>query len=109
MLTYKTKIEGNNLYLIFEGDIDIEATELFQDEIFPLISEEHTKYELSFSDVGFVDSTGIGFILHLIERIKHYDRLVNITSIQRDVYEVFNMLQIDEIVGKEVFDGIQIL
>lgn len=109
MLTYKTEVEGHNFSLIFEGDIDIEATEVFQDEIFPLISEGYMNYEISLGKVGFVDSTGIGFILHLIERIKECEMLVHISSIQRDVYEVFQMLQIDEIVGKEVFVGIKII
>jgi anti-sigma B factor antagonist len=66
-------------------------------------------YEISLGKVGFVDSTGIGFILQLIERIKECEMMVNIRSIQREVYEVFQMLQIDEIVGREVFAGIQII
>jgi anti-anti-sigma factor len=109
MLSYKKQTEGYSLFLSLEGDIDIEATETFQEELFSLVDKDFVNYEISLKEVGFVDSTGIGFIMQLIEKIKEHGFSVGVKDIQADVYEVFQMLQIDEIVGKEVFLGTEVV
>ncbi|MDM5335749.1 STAS domain-containing protein [Fictibacillus enclensis] len=109
MLTLDKDIYGKTIALQLKGDIDIEATETFHNELFPLIKDAYSSYEISMKEVEFVDSTGIGLVLHLIEYIKTLGSLLKIVDIRQEVYDVFSILQIEEIVGKEVFKNIEII
>lgn len=86
----------------FTGDIDIEFTEIMEDEIIPAL-QTCDIVELNLANVAFVDSTGIGLLIKLVQNKKETGTEITITHIRDDVFDVFTFLQIPEILGKEVF------
>ncbi|MCM3387910.1 STAS domain-containing protein [Ureibacillus chungkukjangi] len=49
-----------------------------------------------------MDSSGIGLLISIITNLKENDRNPTITNISDDVKTVFTLLQLDEILGKDV-------
>lgn len=102
MIQHEMLTDKKKTTVIFEGDIDIESTEMMEDEITPSL-QTCENVELNLAKVPFVDSTGIGLIIKLVQSLKEKGTNVTITNINTDVFDVFSFLQIPEILGKEVF------
>jgi anti-anti-sigma factor len=102
MFQYQLTIDQTNAALSLEGDMDIDATEIIEDEIIPVISQ-YDCVEISFTKVRFVDSTGIGLLITLVQRSQENGINVTISNVNAEVNEVFSLLQIPDILGKDVF------
>lgn len=102
MFHYTTAAEDVNLKVFLQGDLDIEGTEVVDEELIPLLLKEESVL-ISFKEVPFVDSSGMGLFMKLIQTLKENNVSVTVTHIKPEVYEVFELLQIPEIVGEDVF------
>ncbi|MDR6121206.1 anti-anti-sigma factor [Bacillus sp. SLBN-46] len=89
---------------LLKGDIDIEATELMEEELLTVL-KKYQEVELHFKDVLFVDSTGIGLLMNQVRELTERKVKVTITHLSEDVYQVFDLLQIPEILGHDVFSS----
>lgn len=102
MLTYSFIEEEDYLQIKLKGDFDIEGTEIINEELVPKMLT-HKNVDIDFEHVPFVDSSGMGLLLSLVHILIEKSTYVTISNIQKDVYEVFELLQIPEILGKEIF------
>ena len=100
MFLYKKDKKDMVMTFQFHGDLDIEATEIIEEEIIPAL-EDCNHVEFDFNGVAFVDSTGIGLLIHLIEIVKKNGTgtQIKIKNVQPLVSEVFEMLELGEILG----------
>lgn len=96
------EINNSSLEILFHGDLDIDGTEVIDEELVPFLLESKI-VNINFEDVPFVDSSGMGLLMKLIHTLKEKDIVVTISNVRPDVFEVFELLQIPEIVGEEVF------
>ncbi|MEQ2528359.1 STAS domain-containing protein [Bacillaceae bacterium CLA-AA-H227] len=103
MFSYNLKQDEQYATIQFHGDLDIEVTEIMEYEIIPAL-QTFSHIQIDFQEVPFVDSTGIGLLLNLIQTLKKNDDEVQVTikNIQPLVKEVFEMLQLEDILGDEV-------
>ena len=94
MFSYSLDQLNGKTYVRFVGDLDIEVAELMETEIIPSL-QTNTNIEFDFQEVPFVDSTGIGLLLNLIETVKKSGQnvQVKIKNVQPLVKDVFDMLQ----------------
>ncbi|CAM4197626.1 STAS domain-containing protein [Paenibacillus tarimensis] len=102
MFTYQLDTKEDMVTLSCEGDIDIDASEVFEDGIQPVVSGYSTII-FDFEQIYFVDSSGIGLIIKLVNELQEAGKTVRIERIRPEVMEVFELLQIDEILGKDTF------
>lgn len=102
MFNFNLQNVSGRLIVNLEGDLDIEATEIIEEELIVEIQNSLGEVELNFQNIDFVDSSGIGLLISIITNLKENDRNPTITNISQDVKTVFTLLQLDEILGKEV-------
>jgi len=102
MFSYKVDNREGNAKVQLNGDLDIDVSEIIEELIPRLLSFENL--EFNFSGVPFVDSTGIGLLINLVETLKknREDVQIQIKHVQPLVNEVFEMLQLQEILGDRV-------
>ena len=81
--------------------MDIEATEIMEEILQELRAFEAVQINLA--EVPFVDSTGIGLLIHSVETLKRENKQVMISYMQPEVEEVFDIIQLKEILGEEIF------
>jgi len=86
----------------FEGDLDIDSTELVENELLPKL-QPYEQISFHFGHVQFVDSSGMGLLLTLIQSLKEQGKKVQITNVREEVMEVFDLLQIPAIVDEQTF------
>ncbi|AFC31513.1 anti-sigma-factor antagonist [Paenibacillus mucilaginosus 3016] len=103
MFQYHVTVKEETAHILFIGDIDIDGTEVMEDEVQPALSQ-HKAVVIDFSEVHFVDSSGIGLLIKLVQTLQEGEVKVRIQHIRPEVNEVFELLQIGEILGPEVFE-----
>ncbi|WP_018933384.1 STAS domain-containing protein [Gracilibacillus lacisalsi] len=101
MLEYKMEKADDNCNVLLNGDLDIDSTELVNNELVPKLKYE-THIYLNFEDVNFVDSSGMGLLIQLVNQLKDEKQLIRIVNVKEDILEVFDLLQIPEIIGENV-------
>ncbi|BDH60740.1 anti-sigma factor antagonist [Lysinibacillus sp. PLM2] len=102
MFRFNIKEEHEKTIVHLDGDLDIEATEVIEGELMNDLKNTSGFVELDFKNIDFVDSSGIGLLITLISFLKDSNRKPTITNINEDVKVVFELLQLDEILGQNV-------
>jgi anti-anti-sigma factor len=104
MFEYQMIHEDEKTTVLFKGDMDIEITEMMEEEILPALQTDKS-VNLNFAAVSFVDSTGIGLLMNLVQLLQEQAVIVTISHLSEEIYQVFELLQIPDILGREVFKG----
>lgn len=102
MFKYEVLQTDTTATVFLNGDLDIDVTEIMQDEISPKM-QNSANIVIDFEKVSFVDSSGIGLLITLITNLHKQEKNVVIQNLSPDVKMVFSMLQLPEILGHEVF------
>ncbi|MFD1737885.1 STAS domain-containing protein [Bacillus salitolerans] len=102
MLKYSLLEQEDGVRVDLEGDLDIETTEIIEEELTPSLLT-YRSVVFNFERVPFVDSSGIGLLLKTIQLLTDQNIKVTITNVNEDVAMVFDILQISDIVGEDVF------
>ncbi|WP_458122150.1 STAS domain-containing protein [Paenibacillus sp. Z6-24] len=100
MFTYHLNLTGQQIIVYCEGDIDIDAGDIFEEQLEPELAEA-AAIILNLAAVEFVDSSGIGLLIKLVQNLQEQEKQVWIEQTQLEVMEVFELLQLDEILGKD--------
>ncbi|MGS2779692.1 STAS domain-containing protein [Robertmurraya sp. GLU-23] len=102
MIEVKLSPDGEKLTVDIIGDLDIDSTEFVEEELIPIL-EKYKNINLVFTDVPFVDSSGMGLLLTIVQTLQEQGIEVSISNVRKDVMEVFEILQLPEILGEKVF------
>lgn len=86
--------------LQLSGELDMATVEPLVNKVLE-IKEEYQKIIFDFSEVAFVDSTGVGNIIKLLQDNDDLDYAI--TNLREEVEEIFTILNLEEILGPEVF------
>ncbi|MFO7820028.1 MAG: STAS domain-containing protein [Halanaerobacter sp.] len=86
--------------LQLSGELDMATVEPLVNKVLE-IKEEYQKIIFDFSEVAFVDSTGVGNIIKLLQDNDDLDYAI--TNLREEVEEIFTILNLEEILGAEVF------
>ncbi|SHM90463.1 STAS domain-containing protein [Gracilibacillus kekensis] len=101
MLEYQLEKAANHCTVSLNGDFDIESTELVNEILIPELRNQ-SKVHLNFQKVDFIDSSGMGLLIRVVTQLKEENQKVKILNVKEDILEVFELVQIPEIIGKEV-------
>lgn len=91
------KIEANNIQLILhiEGNLDADGCRYVQSHIDEVISQDtHQEIEIDFSNVQFLDSSGVGALVYLYKRLVERERNMRIENVRGQPLEIMNLLRI---------------
>jgi len=103
MLAYDIRSNGASAAITFEGDIDVDAADLIEERV-PSALMPFQEIEIYLTGVPFVDSSGIALMITLIGSLKQSGKRVVVRHVQPEVMEVFDMLQLRDILGEDVLE-----
>lgn len=102
MIKYFYNEVEDRLDVRLEGDFDIEGTEVVEEELIPTMLNYKT-VNIDFENVPFVDSSGMGLLIDIVKTLNDKGIKVTISKVRQEVFEVFEIIQLPEILGEEVF------
>lgn len=93
------KKENDNLYVSFSGEIDHYEADKVRNTLDNLIFDERpSELIFDFSNVRFMDSSGIGLVLGRYRIIKELGGKAKITGASRSIQMIFKMSGVDKII-----------
>lgn len=96
----KCEFEDEIAILELKGELDMATVDSLVEKFWEL-KENYSKIIFDFNEISFVDSTGVGKLIKLFQDHEELDYAI--TNLQSDVKEIFDILNLKEILGEEVF------
>lgn len=91
--------KNNNTHLIkITGDFDLNQAQDARQFFSQLLESLEHDVHMDFSEVSFIDSSGIGAIVFLYKRLRCLDKELFITNLQAQPLELIQLLRIDKII-----------
>ncbi|MFM2590000.1 STAS domain-containing protein [Vibrio sp. TBV020] len=93
------KIEASDTIttLIINGNLDADGSRFAQPHIDEIIADDNQRdIEIDFSQVQFLDSSGVGAIVYLYKRLVERQRNMRIENVSGQPLEIMNLLRIDQ-------------
>lgn len=102
MLDIETSNSGSVGCMKLTGDLDIAVVEKFRSSI-ESIPEATAELNIDVAGLKFLDSTGAGSLVHVMNQVMARDIRIKIIEIPKKIYEVLDVLGIPELMGEENF------
>ncbi|OAJ96297.1 STAS domain-containing protein [Vibrio bivalvicida] len=93
------KIETNDTIItwVINGNLDANGSRHAQPHIDEILSEDSSReIEIDFSQVQFLDSSGVGAIVYLYKRLVERQRNMRIENVSGQPLEIMNLLRINQ-------------
>lgn len=106
-LELKVENVGNSIdvrLIRFNGDFDSTNAESTLDQITRLMNEGFVKIIVDFSKLRYINSMGMGVLMHIHKAAREKMGYLKIACINEDVYEVFEIVGADRFL--EVFNSV---
>ena len=97
----KLGIANDALVVKFIGDVDNLVCEYYKAKLEAIINEnKYKKVIMDFSNVTFIDSSGLGLILGRYNQIKKHNGCLYMSGVNKQTEKIFNIAGIWTIVDK---------
>ncbi len=103
MLEIATSSGKSLICLKMSGELDISTVDQFRLSV-ERLPDGLTEVDLDFFGIEFVDSTGIGTLIKVMNDLREREIRVMVIRIPKEIYEVFDLLSIPELMGEESFE-----
>ncbi len=103
ILEVSARSEGDIQIIDLKGDFTLFADETVNSSIKPVISNGTTKIILNFSNVGYINSSGIAIIISLVTLLANKGGRFKAYGLTPHFQKVFNMVGLTQYI--DLFDG----
>ena len=94
--------ENDDLVIYFYGDVDNQACKEYKNNIIDTLDMfPYLNVILDFSNVTFIDSSGIGLILVRYNQLKSKNRLLSVRGVNRNVDRLFEVSGLYKLIKSE--------
>ncbi len=101
MLNYNIEKKEESILINLDGRIDNEGTVIFQEALDKLFDMETAKVVFNFSNLNFINSSGIGKLLLFYKKFKNKGGDILISGINDDVFTLFKAIRLDKLIAIE--------
>ena len=95
-LAITTHPSAERYLIVVEGEIDISNADKLRNAIDLALEQPTERVELDFSQVPYIDSTGIGVLVGAARRASERERALSFTGAQPNVLRVAQLLGVDK-------------
>lgn len=89
--------ENENFEIHLSGDLDINVVENFKNEILEKYKALDKDIVFDFSELKYIDSTGIGAIMTVYKSAKDKSKTLIINNANRNIYKLFKITKLTEL------------
>ncbi|WAH36791.1 STAS domain-containing protein [Alicyclobacillus dauci] len=98
MFRVQTSRDNETIQFALTGSLDMNGVDTLEDEFSKTEFTEGDTVEIDFEDVEFIDSTGIGSIVNLIQSLEGSDIRYRLTNVSEEIQEVFTIIGLEDLV-----------
>lgn len=95
-------IEDNtHIILKLQGDLDLPTIKSFKESSVDITRKTNKDLTLDFSNVSYIDSSGIGILLTLNKLQKSKGKSFRIINCSEHIVKIFSLSSLNEVLGNE--------
>lgn len=98
-LNVNSRPDGDATLISVSGEVDLSTTPLLRSALVEHLDAGRKSLVLDLSEVGFLDSTGLGMLVSLHRRANDEGGSLRLTSVQRPVRRVLQITGLEEVFG----------
>ena len=84
-------------YIIkFVGDMDLYSSFELKDVVAKMIAKDIKNYVVDLAKVDYIDSSGIGVLIHIYSNIKKSNRILKISNVHGSVEKVIKLTKLSQ-------------
>ena len=83
--------------LALEGEIDLHRSPQVRETLEPLVSQKVARILLDFSQVSYIDSSGLALMIETLQRIQGYGGKFAMFGLRAGVRSIFEIARLDQI------------
>lgn len=91
--------EKDKVVVHLAGEIDVYTASQLKDILIPLTEKKSNKVEVDFTNVKYMDSTGLGIFINALKTSKQYDSHMELVHLTDRVLRLFKITGLDEIIA----------
>jgi anti-sigma B factor antagonist len=103
MLKLIMQEEQDGINFTFQGELDMSTTEMMIESL-QKVSEGHRRVSFDFSELLFIDSTGVGHLLFESKKLQERGHKLTFLNMNEDIRLVFEVLGVPSVLGEECFE-----
>ena len=100
-MSLKVKVDrGENLAIVeVEGEIDLNTSDIFRNELYKVIDEGYKKLIISLDKVKYIDSTGLGILIGALKKMRMNGGKLTVVCSLPQIKKVFTITGLVDILG----------
>lgn len=92
-----TRRIGTSLVLDVVGQVKGADSNEFRSVIKRLLESGETDLVINFEHVGFIDSSGVGMLIHCLHEVRSHQGDLRLVKLTEDIHDLFEMVAIDRL------------
>jgi len=95
-----SKVDQNWIVEII-GELDILTSVEFKKSLYDMLDEMESNIKLNCENLFYIDSTGLGVIIGVLNRVKNNNNNISIVNAQSNIDKLIKISGLDKVIGME--------
>ena len=93
----ESKLDNNFWNVDINGELDVAGADKVKTHLNSLIEEQPVDIKMDFTNLEYIDSTGLGALIGVLKRLKVNDKEIYVLNARKNVKKIFSITGLDKI------------
>lgn len=93
----ESKLDNNFWNVDINGELDVAGADKVKSHLNNLIEEQALDVKIDFTNLEYIDSTGLGALIGVLKRLKVNDKDIYVLNARKNVKKIFSITGLDKI------------
>ncbi|KKY02139.1 MULTISPECIES: STAS domain-containing protein [Paraclostridium] len=93
----ESKLDNNFWNVDINGELDVAGADKVKTHLNSLIEEKPVDIKMDFTNLEYIDSTGLGALIGVLKRLKVNDKDIYVLNARKNVKKIFSITGLDKI------------
>lgn len=93
----ESRLDDNFWNVGINGELDVAAADKVKEHLNGLVEEQAVDMKIDFSNLEYIDSTGLGALIGVLKRLKIKEKDIYILNARKNVKKIFSITGLDKI------------
>ena len=93
----ESKLDNNFWNVDINGELDVAGADKVKTHLNGLIEERPVDIKMDFTNLEYIDSTGLGALIGVLKRLKVNDKDIYVLNARKNVKKIFSITGLDKI------------
>ncbi len=93
----ESRLDDNFWNVKINGELDVAEADKVKEYLNALVEEQVLDMKIDFSNLEYIDSTGLGVLIGVLKRLKTNEKDIYILNARKNVKKIFSITGLDKI------------